>query len=199
LAAYAAWPSWERNRVPELFAALLKAYRRSFGAICGELLNPAPDSGRQRERTRQTARTARSNLETSLERLAAEPGITQEQVSQVNAMLASSHRFAHAMMALEAGIPAASARGPAQPPPRPEFRRFADAVNITLKLLAVKMRGEKVAERDFPDLRESYLQLASSGDPRLQRYALTNVEADRMTNSLNTLREQVFAWKRLRR
>ena len=67
---------------------------------------------------------------------------------------------------------------------------------MTLKLLAAKTRGEKVAERDFPDLRENYLRLASSGDPRLERYALTNVEADRMTNSLNTLREQVFRWKR---
>jgi uncharacterized membrane protein YccC len=199
LAAYAAWPSWERNRVPELFAALLEAYRKSLGAICAELLNPTPDSDQQRGRTRQAARTTRSNLETSFERLAAEPGITQDQLGQVNAMLASSHRFAHAMMALEAGIPAASAQGQAQPPPRPEFRKFAEAVEMTLKLLAAKIRGEKVAERDFPDLRESYLQLASSGDPRLKRYALTNVEADRMTNSLNTLREQVFAWKRLRR
>jgi hypothetical protein len=33
----------------------------------------------------------------------------------------------------------------------------------------------------------------------LERYALTNMEADRMTNSLNTLREQLFAWKRLSR
>jgi uncharacterized membrane protein YccC len=199
LAAYAAWPSWERNRLPELFAALLEAYRKSFGAICGELLNPTADSGRKRERTRQAARTARSNLETSLERLAAEPGITQERLSRANAMLASSHRFAHAMMALEAGIPATSAQGQTQPPPRPEFGKFAEALEMTLKLLAAKIRGEKVAERDFPDLRESYLRLASSGDPRLERYALTNVEADRMTNSLNTLREQVFAWKRLSR
>jgi hypothetical protein len=160
-------------------------------------LNPTPGSGRERERTRQAARTARSNLETSLERLPAEPGITQERLGQVNAMLASSHRFAHAMMALEAGIPAASSQ--AQAPPRPEFRKFAEAVDTTLKLLAAKIRGEKAAERDFPDLRESYLQLASSGDPQLERYALTNVEADRMTNSLNTLREQVFAWKRLAR
>jgi len=197
LAAYAAWPSWERNRAPELFAALLEAYRKSFGAICGELLSPTPDSGRQRERTRQAARTARSNLETSLERLAAEPGITQEQLGQVNAMLASSHRFAHAMMALEAGIPAMASHAPV--PPRPELRRFAEAADTTLKLLAAKMRGEKIAERDFPDLRESYLQLASSGDARLERYALTNVEADRMTNSLNTLRQQLFAWKRLSR
>jgi len=72
-------------------------------------------------------------------------------------------------------------------------------VDKTLELLSAKVRGEKVAERDFPDLRKNYLQLTSSGDPQLERYALTNVEADRMTNSINTLREQVFAWKRFAR
>jgi uncharacterized membrane protein YccC len=197
LAAYAAWPSWERNRVAELFGALLSAYRKSFGAICASLLEPTMESGSQRERTRQAARTARSNLETSLERLAAEPGITQERLGQLNAMLGSSHRFAHAMMALEAGIPTTLSQ--TQAPPRPEFRKFADAVDTTLKLLTRKIRGQKVAERDFPDLRGNYLQLASSGDAQLERYALTNVEADRMTNSLNTLRGQVFAWKQLAR
>jgi uncharacterized membrane protein YccC len=194
LAAYAAWPSWERNRLPELFGTLLEAYRKSFAAITAELLEPGANSARKRERTRQAARTARTNLETSLERLAVEPAVTHEQIAQANAMLASSHRFAHAMMALEAGIPGASAR--AQAPARPEFRKFAEAVDKTLELLGAKVRGEKVAERDFPDLRKNYLQLTSSGDPQLERYALTNVEADRMTNSINTLREQVFAWKR---
>lgn len=197
LAAYAAWPSWERNRLPELFGALFDAYRRSFAAITAELLEPGPTSARERERTRQAARTARTNLETSLERLAVEPAVTQEQIAQANGMLASSHRFAHAMMALEAGIPDAESKN--QPPARPEFRQFAAAVDETLQLLAVKIRGEKVAERDFPDLRKAHLWLASSGDPQLERYALSNIEADRMTNSLNTLREQVYAWKRLNR
>jgi hypothetical protein len=111
----------------------------------------------------------------------------------VNAMVASSHRFAHAMMALEAGIP----QTPKQAP-RAEFRSFADAVEKTLELLEKRVRGQKVAEREFPDLRETYLRLAASGDPQLARYALTNVEADRMTNSLNTLREQEFAWRKAR-
>ena len=194
LAAYAAWPSWERNRLPELFAALLGAYRKSFAAIAGEILEARPNAGREREKTRQAARTARSNLETSLERLAAEPGVTQERIARANAMLASSHRFAHAMMALEAGI--AAPKSGDEPPARPEFRRFAAAVDETLGLLTRKIRSEKVAEREFPDLREAQLRLAGSGDPQLQRYALSNVEADRMTNSLNTLREQMFAWER---
>ncbi len=194
LAAYAAWPSWERNRLPEVFGALLGAYRKSFVAISEAVLEPGPRPNRGRERTRQAARAARSNLETSLERLTAEPGITATQLAMVNAMVAASHRFAHAMMALEAGIPQKP-----KPAPRAEFRGFADAVEKTLELLEKRVRGQRVAEREFPDLRENYLRLAASGDPQLARYALTNVEADRMTNSLNTLREQVFAWSKARR
>jgi len=192
LSAYLVWPSWERNRLPELFAKLLEAYRQSFAAICKALMNSNMETRRERDRTRQAGRTARSNLETTLDRLAAEPGITPEQLARINAMVASSHRFAHAMMALEASIPLAAL----QQAPRREFREFAAVVDATLELLARKSLGQKVAERDFPDLRESYLRLAA-GDPQVTRYALTNVEADRMTNSLNTLREQVFAWKRL--
>ena len=30
LAAYAAWPTWESAQVPELFAKLLEAYKKSF-------------------------------------------------------------------------------------------------------------------------------------------------------------------------
>jgi uncharacterized membrane protein YccC len=191
LAAYAVWPTWERNRVPDLFAALLDAYRQSFRSITRKLLDPASASPRERERTRQAARTARSNLETSIERLAAEPGISASQLEQANAMLASSHRFAHAMIALEAGIPQAEAASP-----RLEFGAFAEAVERTLELLSAKLRGERVAEREFPDLREAYLRFTQTTDPQLERYAFVSVEADRMTNSLNTLREQVFAWQR---
>ena len=191
LAAYAVWPTWERNRVPDLFAALLDAYRQSLRSITRKLLDPASASARERERTRQAARTARSNLETSIERLAAEPGISASQLAQANAMLASSHRFAHAMIALEAGIPQAEAAAP-----RLEFGAFGDAAERTLQLLSAKLRGERVTERVFPDLREAYLRFTQTTDPRLERYAFVNVEADRMTNSLNTLREQIFAWQR---
>jgi hypothetical protein len=126
--------------------------------------------------------------------LAAEPRVTRAQIAHLNAMLASSHRLAHAMMALEAALPRTR-----EQPPRPEFRNFAEAVDKTLELLSARVRGGPVAERAFPDLRDAYLRLSESGDPETERYALVNVESDRMTNSLNTLREQVFAWRRLSR
>ena len=191
LLAYAVWPTWERNRLPDLFAALLDAYRRSFVSITCKLLDPASASARERERTRQAARIARSNLETSIERLAAEPGVSSAQLAQVNAMLASSHRFAHAMIALEAGIPQLQMAAPPV-----QFSAFAKAVEKTLELLSAKVRGQRVSEREFPDLRDAYFKFTRSGDSQLEPYAFVSVEADRMTNSLNTLREQIFDWRR---
>jgi uncharacterized membrane protein YccC len=191
LVAYLVWPTWERSRLPDLFAALLDAYGNSFRSVFRKLLDPASASASERERTRQASRIARSNLETSIERLAAEPGISAEQLAQANAMVASSHRFAHALIALEAGIPETGAQTP-----QPQFKQFAEAVEQTLKLLAACLRGERVAEREFPDLREIYSRMSHTSEVQDGRYGFAMVEADRMVNSLNTLREQVFAWKR---
>jgi uncharacterized membrane protein YccC len=191
LAAYAAWPTWESAQVPELFAKLLEAYKRSFHQITQGYLQPSPVRDKERDLARQLARTARSNLEASLDRLGAEPGVTPEQMSRWNAMLASSHRFAHAMIAIEAGLPQTK-----EALPRPEFRKFRDDAEKTLELLARFLRDERVTEREFPDLREDHNQMVAAGDPQNARYALVNVEADRMTNSLNTLHEQVMAWAR---
>jgi uncharacterized membrane protein YccC len=191
LAAYAVWPTWERHRLPDLSAAMLDAYRNSFRSICRKLLDPASASRRERDRTRQAARIARSNLETSIERLAAEPGVTAAQLAQANAMLASSHRFAHAMIALEAGIPEKRAQ-----PPRLEFETFAEAVEKTLELLSAKLHERHIAEREFPDLREAYLKLIQTGDMQTGQYEFVKVEADRIANSLNTLREQISGWQR---
>jgi hypothetical protein len=156
-----------------------------------KLLDPESASTSERQHRRQTSRIARSNLETSIERLAAEPGISAEQLSGANAMLASSHRFAHALIAVEAGIPEAGASRP-----QPQFKEFAEAAEKTLELLSAMFRGKRVAEREFPDLREIYSRVTHSSGAEDGRYAFVTTEADRMVNSLNTLREQVFAGKR---
>ena len=47
---------------------------------------------------------------------------------------------------------------------------------------------------DLPDLREDHHALVLSGDSVSERYALVNVETDRITNSLNTLSEEALRW-----
>jgi len=119
------------------------------------------------------------------------PGISAEQLSGANDMLASSHRFAHALIAVEAGIPDSGASRP-----QPQFKEFAEAAEKTLELLSAIFRGKRAAEREFPDLREIYSRMTHSSGAEDTRYAFVTAEADRMVNSLNTLREQVLARKR---
>jgi hypothetical protein len=173
---------------------MLNGYREYFAAVAHSYINKESGKRTELERPRQNARTARTNLEASLERLAAEPGATAEQTARVSAMLASTHRFAHAVMALEAGLPLTP-----PVPARNEFRAFAADVEKTLSLLAEVLAGGKVPEKKFPNLREDHTRLIAAGEAQKERYALVNIEADRMTNALNTLREEIFAWAHVRR
>ena len=189
LAAYAVWPTWERSQVGGTMAALLDAYRSYFRPVREGYLHPDRDYTRELEKARGEARLARSNLEASVDRLANEPGSTPESLGRMGAILASSHRLIHAMMSLEAGL---SGSRPVQP--RPEFARFSNAVEVTLHSLAAALRGARLAPAELPDLRAHHHALVHSGDPTTERYALVNVETDRITNSLNTLAEQVLDW-----
>jgi uncharacterized membrane protein YccC len=187
LLGYWMWPTWERTQVSERIAELLDAYREYFHTLAESFARNETDSVSELDRARLGARMARTNLEASIDRLGAEPGTTAEQMNQLNALLASSHRFIHAAMALEAGWLHTAAV-----PARAAFRRLAADVDQTLELLAGALRGRRVQLKEFPDLREDHHLLVHSGDQKIERYALVNVEADRIVNSLNTLREQVM-------
>src|SRR5262249_37137706 len=77
-------------------------------------------------------------------------------------------------------------------PARDAFRTFAEHVDLTLYYLAAALRGAVVAGADLPDLREDHNALVHAGDPTVERYALVNVEADRIANTLNTLAELIL-------
>ena len=186
LAAYWLWPTWERYRINENVARLLDAYRDYFRVISEAYLKPdAPPPAL--DSTRQAGRLARSNLEASVDRLSAEP--YPSQLAALSDMLASSHRLAHALMALEAGLYQSKFV-----PPRDAFRTFSHDVEKTLYFLAASLRGTALHPGDLPDLRQDHHALLRSGDSHVERYALVNIETDRVTNSLNTLREQITAW-----
>jgi len=79
-------------------------------------------------------------------------------------------------------------------PARPAFPAFANHVDATIYFLAAYLRGTPVHSGDLPDLREAHRALLQSGDPRVLRYELVNVETDRVTNSLNTLAVEILHW-----
>lgn len=188
LLAYALWPTWERTQIAEALAAMLDAYRRYLEAVASSYLHPDQPAPAELDGARLAARLARSNLEASAARLHAEPGVGAPRLAALNAILANSHRFIHAVMSLEAGL-ARSRPAPARPP----FRPFAADASRTLELLARGLRAGEIASR-LPDLREDHHQLLRSGDPGVERYGMVNLETDRITNSLNTLVEEIGRW-----
>jgi uncharacterized membrane protein YccC len=188
LLAYAAWPTWEKTQVSEGMAQLLDAYRDYFRAIRDSHRQGKAAAG-ELDRTRLAGRLARSNLEASIDRLGAEPGVSAERMTLLSAMLASSHRLAHAMMALEAALYVSY-----PVPSRDTFQAMANHVELTLYSLAAALRGSRLRKEELPDLREDHHALVGTGDSLTERFALVNVETDRITNSLNTLSEEVLRW-----
>jgi uncharacterized membrane protein YccC len=193
LAIYAVWPTWERTQVGEMIARLLDEYRSYFAIVLEELTRTDGVTSTQRlDKARLAARLARTNAVASVERMRAEPGTRAKEAALLTGMLASSHRFVHAVMSVEAGILPA-----ARPPIRTEFRAFTADVTSTLTGLIATLRNPRQHLPKSLDLRESHRRLTESPVAPAEQYALVNVEADRMTNSLNTLREQVEGWRAL--
>jgi uncharacterized membrane protein YccC len=194
LLAYGLWPSWERTRVSERIAQMLDAYKSYLHALI-HVNAPSGTPLRELDKARRAARVSRSNLEASVDRLSSEPGTTRLQMDRLNAALASSHRLVHAAMALDAIFSQHSALSESPP-----LKRFVASVETTLTLLSAVLRGARVVPRDFPNMREEYRLMnearSPAADASFSRFDSINIEADRITNSLNTLAEQVLEWSR---
>lgn len=188
LAMYIVWPTWERNQAPERLAQLLESYRRYFNALAEARSEGRIAGEAELGSLRMAARLARSNMEASYERLRAEPGTSPEEISLVAAILANSHRFVRSIMALEVVTPESAST-------RPEFRVFAADVDKTLDALIRVLHGEQSSPGKLPDLREDHHLLVNSAESDVSRHGLINEETDRMTNSVNTLAEQIALWQ----
>jgi len=188
LTAYWLWPTRERASVQDLMALMLDAYRAYFRSIAGQYLRPEASPAAELDRVRLAGRQARSNVEASFDRLRGDPGTKAQTMAGLSAILASSHRMIHAMMALEAGL-LGGRNGPAGDP----FRRFGNHVELTLHSLAGALRGSPLTLADLPDLREDHHAL-SQVEAGAARDAFLVVETDRLTNSLNTLSEELVHW-----
>ena len=189
LIAYAVWPTWERTQVNEVVARLLDAYLVYFTNVIEYLEGSPKVTPTDLDRLRLASRLARTNALASVDRMQSEPWTRADDIPLLTGMLASSHRFLHAVLSVEAGfVPGPSTKI------RDEFRIFAGDVKIVLAGLAAELRRARPAGHKWPDLREDHRRLIQNPLGVIEQYALVNVEADRMTNSLNTLREQVDRW-----
>lgn len=184
LFAYGVWPTWERTQIREVLAQMFDSYREYFRLIvtmCASAQRPDQDLNLARLQWR----AARSNAEASVDRVIAEPNVSAEQIAVLNSILASSHLAIFSITALEAGFRRIHPLcAPAS------FQKFAHDVEFTLYYLSAKLRNPSTGIPQWPVLRDDYNQLVEAGD--LGQSQFIAEEADRLTNTLNTLREQVL-------
>jgi uncharacterized membrane protein YccC len=182
LAAYAVWPTWEKNTISDSFADMLDAVRLYFRAVSEQFQHPEASADQERNHWR----LKRTEAEASADRVAAEPGTSRAKIDCLSSILASSHALVHAVMGLEAGLVQSVPKTPPQ-----AFQTFAKDVDFTLYFLANALRGSAFANKTLPQLREDHRRLLESRDAfsSVDEYVL--IETDRLTVSLNTLREQV--------
>ena len=187
LAIYLLWPTWERSQTPIIVADMLDTYRAYFKAVMDSYLNPPTvDAGRLAS-ARLASRLARSNAETSIERLRTEPVARGERLDRIDGLLASSHRFAQSALTLESGL----YREP-RPALPPSAERFARHVERTIEAMARRVRDPSSRLDELPDLRADQNELVretSAAESSISPYEAGTLaaETDRMTNSLNTI------------
>jgi uncharacterized membrane protein YccC len=188
LLAYVLWPTWEKSQISEVMAKMIDRSRDYFHVIGARFCETSPAIDSQLDQARSSWREARSNAVASVDRLSSEPGIAAIKIDLLTSMLASSHALVRTMMGMEASL---AQTGPQDT--SPEFRTFCHDVEFTLYFLAAALRGSPAATRTVPALREDHRRLLESlSSSQMDDFLVT--EADRLTVSLNTLREQVMRY-----
>lgn len=189
LSVYALWPTWERKTVSDALADMLDACRNYFQAVAQRLLHEDDRLDAKLDESRREWRRTRSTAEASVDRVASEPGISSARLQMLTSILASSHALVQAVMGLEA-----SAIRLFVQPPAEAFETFAIDVEFTLYFLAAALRGSHAAAQDLPKLRDDHRRLIEARQESSPGSEFLLLETDRVTVSLNTLREQVLRY-----
>ena len=74
------------------------------------------------------------------------------------------------------------------------LKKFANDVEFTLYYLSAALRGSAFASANLPQLREDQRKVVEARSEMALNDEFLLVETDRMTVSLNTLREQVIRY-----
>jgi uncharacterized membrane protein YccC len=191
LVAYAVWPTWEHTQVSDSFAEMIDASRSYLQKVLERFADGKTADGHGLEDKRLEWQRARSNVEASVDRVISEPGITAMRRDTLLSMLASSHSLMLAVTGLEAGMIHNQTHTPTE-----ALQTFAHDVDFTLYFLSSALRGSKPASQALPELREDHRKLVEARDSFSPNDGYVLAETDRLTVSLNTLREQVMRYVR---
>lgn len=182
LGVYWLWPTSEKLQLDAVIARMLDGYREYF-----HLITHQSARGTALDRARQKSRVARANFEAASGRFAYERGADVEVVKVLSAVTVAANRFAHASMSLESGGAEKLTEEQSM-----AFMVFTEQVEKNLNLLSEALRGRDVPANEFSDLRALYVEFVKTQTDESEAYGFIFFEADRITNSLNTLTEYVL-------
>ncbi|WP_045738245.1 FUSC family protein [Xanthomonas sp. MUS 060] len=181
LVAYALWPTWERQHLRATLAQLLLTYRDHLVAVLEGRLQALPE-------TRAAARTARTNVQASIERLRGEPRRKRNlrELTLAESVLANGNRLIRASLMLEAVLREA----PAQPA-LPELQHFHEQAHSALTQLADSLHegtppAPATLRADERRLAEALAAHAHEGAENSVLSALADT-SDRIADSIGTL------------
>jgi uncharacterized membrane protein YccC len=184
LAAYAVWPTWERELVPVRLAEMLECQRAYMALVLSAFASPAPRDERALHDAQLASWLARTNAEASVDRFLAEPvRPTAVSVRAALGVLAASRRAGLALLTLQAHLTDA----PVVPDAKLEALR--DGLLARYDGLASALRGAG-EPADALHLRELQIaldrELAARGDEPAASLAS---ETDLLVDSANTMAE----------
>jgi len=186
LAAYMAWPTWERTTASEKFARLIDAHREYTMALLGGFAHPGSVQPAELRALQIAARRARSDAEAAATRVAAEPAGGQFTAEMAELVIAAVARFAHAELSLHALVLAPGQQTAASDASREgasPVDPLKTAVGQALSSVALGLRTLRTPD-PIPALRPIYKKL--SEDPTLRDSPLVAI-ADQMVDATNTL------------
>jgi uncharacterized membrane protein YccC len=185
MVAVLAFPTWERQLLPQRLVTLLRAYREYLAVVVD------PDAGRDRlQRARAACRAARTNAQASLDRANAEPVPAQRTIDLGRAVLTHTHRFIHSALAMDAArLPLREAGAKDG---LPELQEFFAAAEDALGAIerAVETGSAPQQRARLRQLQEQLAEVVTGHPDRAggaETAALVVDATDRMTDSLDTL------------
>ncbi|MDA8286513.1 MAG: FUSC family protein [Actinomycetota bacterium] len=139
LAAYAAWPTWERTRVADRLADLVEIDGRYGPALLHAWADPSSADRAALQRLRLTARLARSNAEASVARWLSEPAGRQPgspnalDAETAQGILAAVRRYVWGALVLHRQLPSTG-------PTRPDLHRLGDEAEEAMAPVVVALQ-----------------------------------------------------------
>jgi hypothetical protein len=175
--AYRLWPTWESTRTGRTLASLLESQGRYGTAVLTAYVDPSRRRPDALHRELVAARLARSNAQTSVDRLLTEPASDEMPPGTALGVVAAVQMYAQSVMTLHARLPLP------EDPAVPELATLTGQTDTAMQALADVLRGRRPPPATLC-LRETQTELRAA---LAGSHELLVTETDAMVDAVDTI------------